>query len=270
MNEDGDLDTQKPVNRIAKMKEIENLVLDREIFENIEREFQDFLQELIGKAPLEKFKEEYEKTYKLLLDSYKNEQDTIKRCLELNKNALESAKDVNIAIKLATAEMEKIENLQIKVENAFAEVASKKVKEEESNQEIASLKIDIANLTRQQNQASELEEDRQLRELRNEYDDLLKITSDQTDQIIALKYRNNELEEEKKTLEDEINKMDQDKENLRKNIDDIRSTVKQMEIERKSLEDKKVEMKNAKKDEKARLEVKNVELKEFEARLEEK
>lgn len=270
MNEDGDLETSKPVNRVAKMKEIESLGIDRETFENIEREFQDFLQEIVGKAPLEKFKKEYEQTYELLKGSYRTEQDLIKRCLELNKNALESAKDVNIAIKLATAEMEKIEGLQMKVENAFAEVASKKVKEEESRQEIQSLKIDIANLKRQQSQATELEEDKQLRELKNEYDDLLKITNDQTDQIIALKYRNNELEDEKKQLEDEINKMDQDKDNLRKNIDDIRNTVKQMEVERKSLEDKKIEMKNAKKDEKVRLEVKNVELKECEARLEEK
>ena len=68
----------------------------------------------------------------------------------------------------------------MKVENAFAEVSSKKIKEEESRQEIQSLKIDIANLKRQQSQATELEEDKQLRELKNEYDDLHKITNEQT------------------------------------------------------------------------------------------
>lgn len=111
---------------------------------------------------------------------------------------------MNVAIKLATAEMEKIESLQNKVEKAFEEVTRMKVKEEESRQEIQSLKIDIANLKRLQSQATELEEDRQLRELQNEYDDLMKITNEQTDQIIAIKYRNNELEEEKKQFEDEI------------------------------------------------------------------
>ena len=256
MNEEGEFEMSKPVDRVAKMKEIEGLGIDRETFENIEREFQDFLQEIVGKAPLEKFKKEYEQTYELLKGSYRTEQDLIKRCLELNKNALESAKDVNIAIKLATAEMEKIESLQMKVENAFAEVASKKVKEEESRQEIQSLKIDIANLKRQQSQATELEEDKQLRELKNEFDDLHKITNDQTDQIIALKYRNNELEDEKKQLEDEINKMDEDKNNLNKNIEDIKGQCKELDIRRKELEVSKEEMKNAKKEEKGKIEVK--------------
>lgn len=204
MNDDGDMESSKPIDRVAKMKEIEGLGIDRETFENIEREFQDFLQEIVGKAPLEKFKKEYEQTYDLLKTSYRTEQDLIKKCLDFNKKALECAKDVNVAIKLATAEMEKIESLQNKVEKAFEEVTRMKVKEEESRQEIQSLKIDIANLKRLQSQATELEEDRQLRELQNEYDDLMKITNEQTDQIIAIKYRNNELEEEKKQFEDEI------------------------------------------------------------------
>jgi len=149
MNDDGiDMEVSKPIDRVAKMKEIENLGIDRDTFENIEREFQDFLQDIVGEQSLEKFKEEYEQSYDRLKLSYRNEQDLIKKCLEFNKQALERAKSFNAAIKLAISETEKIDALKARKEKAFEEVKNLKVTEQESKQEIETLKIEITNLKR--------------------------------------------------------------------------------------------------------------------------
>lgn len=67
------------VDRVARMREIENMGIDRETFENVEREFQDFLQEIVGENSLERFREQYEQTYELLKGSYRTEQELIKK-----------------------------------------------------------------------------------------------------------------------------------------------------------------------------------------------
>lgn len=194
MNEgEAEQEMSRPIDRVARMREIENMGTDREKFENIEREFQDFLQEIVGDTLLEKFREQYE----LLKTSYRTEQELIKKCLDLNKRALDSAKEVNAAVRLAASEMEQIENLNIKSEKALDELSRMKLKEEESRQEIQILKNNITNLKRQQDQATELEEDRELRRLKNEYDELLRTTNDQSDNIVSLQFKNNELLDEK-------------------------------------------------------------------------
>jgi hypothetical protein len=149
MNEEGaDMEVARPVDRVARMREIENLGIDRDTYETIEREFQDFLQEIVGHQSLQDFKDEYEKEYERLKKSYKNEQELIKKCLEFNKQAMERAKSFNAAIKLAIAETEKIEALKGRKEKAFEELKRLKVNEEESRQDIKTLKIEIANLKR--------------------------------------------------------------------------------------------------------------------------
>lgn len=262
MDEDGDLEVSRPVDRVARMREIENMGIDRETFENIEREFQDFLQSIIGETSLERFREQYEQTYELLKSSYRTEQDLIKKCLDFIKKAQESSIDLNNAVRLAALEMEKIDGLRNKVDKAYNELSRMKVKEEESRQEIQSLKVDIANLKRQQGLATELEEDKQLKELKNEFDNLLKVTNDQTDHIFGLQYRNNELEEEKKRCEDEIDQMENDREMCRKNIGEITEKVEELKKQRNILEEAKKDIKNSKKDKRAELEAKQKELEE--------
>lgn len=235
-----ELEMSRPVDRAAIERDIRSMGIDRETFENIEREFQDFLQDIIGQTPLERFRQEYEQTFELLRGSYRTEQDYIKKCLDLNKRCVECANNVNAAIKLATTEADKIGTLQNNLEKAYEEVARAKVKEEESRQEIQSLKIDIANLKRQKDTKTELEEDRKLKELKNEFDELNKITNDQMEQLASLNLVNETLTEEQKKYETEIERMADEREKYKTDIDDINKKVREMKDERKNLEEEKV------------------------------
>ena len=274
MNDDNvELEMSRPVDRAAIERDIrgmgdnsDNLVA----IQNIEREFQEFLQEIVGQTPLERFRQEYEQTFELLKSSQRTEQEYIKKCLELNKRCVECANNVNAAIRLATNEADKIGNLQNNLEKAYEEVARAKVKEEESKQEIKSLKIDIANLKRQKDQITELEEDRKLKELKNEFEDLNKITNDQMEQLASLNLINETLTDEEKKYEAEITRMSDERDKYREDIANIQQIVKDMSQERKKLEEQKAEMKKDKKQERENKENKEIELKKSEETLDEK
>jgi len=81
------------------------------------------LQEIIGDANLQKFKDEYEKIFKTLRSSYEGETKVIKKCKEINNQIFEKASNVRAAIRMASNEVEKISTLKQKVNKAYEEVA---------------------------------------------------------------------------------------------------------------------------------------------------
>lgn len=106
----------------ATMKEIESIGLDQDKFDDIEREFKQFLEEIIGNQNLQKFKKEYENIHKTLKTSYEGEKKLIKRCKDLNNSIFEKASNVRAAIRMAHNEVEKISALKNKVNKAYEEV----------------------------------------------------------------------------------------------------------------------------------------------------
>ena len=115
-----DLEAMQDKAQIAK--EIDALGFDQERFDDIDREFNNFLQEIIGNQNLDKFKQEYTKIHKTLKSSYEGEKKLIKRCKELNNLIYEKASNVRAAIRMASNEVEKISALKTKVSKAYEEV----------------------------------------------------------------------------------------------------------------------------------------------------
>lgn len=58
--------------------------IEQHAFETLEKEFQEVIAELATDPALEKFRQEYEKLYKLLISSHENEKRLLKKCKELN------------------------------------------------------------------------------------------------------------------------------------------------------------------------------------------
>ena len=130
MADNGFEEGDQPMDKAARNREIDNLSFDQEAFEILEKEFQQFLQEIIGDKDLEKFRSEYELTYNTLVNSYSTEKDLIKRCKDFNNRIFEKATSVRAAIRMASSEMDKINSLKSKVTKAYEEVARQKAKEE--------------------------------------------------------------------------------------------------------------------------------------------
>jgi hypothetical protein len=83
MAEDENIERTEAVMREAE-KEIDELGLTVQEFENFERDFQSVLQELAGDKSLDKFRLEYEKLHKTFKTSHESEKNHIRRCKELN------------------------------------------------------------------------------------------------------------------------------------------------------------------------------------------
>lgn len=146
--DEGKLDFEALQDKAQVTKEIESLGFDQERFDDIEREFKQFLEEIIGNQNLEKFKSEYQKIHKTLKTSYDGEKKLIKKCKELNNQIFEKASNVRAAIRMASNEVEKISALKGKVSKAYEEVQNQREKEEKQREKIQKLRGEIAHLKR--------------------------------------------------------------------------------------------------------------------------
>lgn len=149
MTDVGEGGDQPVTDKTAQNREIESLGLDPEDYDKIEKEFQQFLQEIIGNQNLDRFRGEYDRIHKTLKTSYEGEKKYIKRCKDLNNQIFDKAQNVRAAIRVASSVVEEISALKTKVNADYEELARKKEKEERDRQSINKLKQDIANLKRQ-------------------------------------------------------------------------------------------------------------------------
>ena len=86
-----------------------------EQFEDIEREFKQFLEEIVGNENLEAFRQQYQNIHENLKTTYEQELLYIKKCKQTNNQIFEKASSVRAAIRMAAAEVERISSLKTKV-----------------------------------------------------------------------------------------------------------------------------------------------------------
>ena len=85
---------------------------DDSTFQQLEQEFQDVLQELLGDKSLEKFKIEYEKLHKALVKSHESEKRLMQKCRELNAELVANSAKVQTALKLGQEDQNTIASLR--------------------------------------------------------------------------------------------------------------------------------------------------------------
>lgn len=90
----------------------EKLALEETAFEEIERDFQEVLNELSGDKSLEKFRIEYEKLHAVMKKSYDNEKRLMAKCRELNAEIVVNSAKVATALKVSQDDQTTIASLK--------------------------------------------------------------------------------------------------------------------------------------------------------------
>lgn len=87
-------------------------MLEETAFEEIERDFQEVLNELSGDKSVEKFRIEYEKLHNVMRKSYDNEKRLMAKCRELNAEIVVNSAKVATALKLSQDDQTTIASLK--------------------------------------------------------------------------------------------------------------------------------------------------------------
>lgn len=86
--------------------------IEENVFEALEKEFQEVISELTGDQSLEKFRVEYEKLHAVLKKSYENEKRLMTKCRELNAEIVVNSAKVATALKLSQDDQTTIASLK--------------------------------------------------------------------------------------------------------------------------------------------------------------
>ncbi|XP_054546374.1 cilia- and flagella-associated protein 58-like [Talpa occidentalis] len=145
----------------------EKLVLEETAFQEIERDFQEVLNELSGDKSLEKFRIEYEKLHAVMKKSYDNEKRLMAKCRELNAEIVVNSAKVATALKVSQDDQTTIASLKKEIEKAWKMVDTAYDKEQKAKDTILALKEEIVHLTKLVEQGSGLsmDQDSNIRDL---------------------------------------------------------------------------------------------------------
>lgn len=124
----------------------EEIGLEPQAFEALEREFQDVLQELAGDPSLERFRTQYEALHRALLKSHENEKKLLKKCKELNSDIVGNASKVQVALKMTQEDSHTIALLKNEIEKTYRMLELSKEREERNKQKIENLHSEIRHL----------------------------------------------------------------------------------------------------------------------------
>ncbi|KAM6443368.1 cilia- and flagella-associated protein 58 [Liasis olivaceus] len=157
--------------------------IEENVFEALEKDFQEVISELTGDQSLEKFRVEYEKLHAVLRKSYENEKRLMAKCRELNAEIVVNSAKVATALKLSQDDQTTIASLKREIEKAWKMVDAAYDKEQKAKETIMSLKEEILNLTKLVEQGSGLSlgQEHNLRELLKFKEEVTK----ERDQLLA-------------------------------------------------------------------------------------
>lgn len=117
--DDARIDNEANNLKIEQTKEIDALGFSQEEFDSIEQEFTEFLSEHLQNKDLEAFKQQYQKIHQNLHVSYEGEKKLIRKCKELITQIFDKAQNYRAALRVATNETEKIDQLKKEQERCY-------------------------------------------------------------------------------------------------------------------------------------------------------
>lgn len=234
------------------------LAFDDSSFQQMEQEFQDVLQELMGDRSLEKFRVEYEKLHKALIKSHESEKRLMQKCRELNAELVANSAKVQTALKLGQEDQNTIASLRKELEKAWKISDQSLEKEQSAKEAIQSLKQEITNLTKLVEQGAGLTvgQEQNVNELMKVRDELIQERDKLLDELVKLR----STLEESNTKQSELEKKFEDANNTISQLDadiNTRKMEAQRELRRKDKLER--ELKEAK----TQVEQKTIELKNY-------
>lgn len=231
-------------------EQFERIGIDNRVFQNLELEFQQVIQELSGDASMERFKREFERLHKSLKESHERESEYLKKCKELHDTIVSDTVGVETAIRFTQEDDNKMKSLQRELDGIKKKLRAMKELEEKNQKTIQHLRDAINNMdeslknaqsmtTGKANDINDLMTKRD--ELQAKTDDLKEIrdrllneTNDLTKQVNEGTKSNEFMGKELKELNDEVNEIES------KIKEDENRKQQQIEMEELRNEKKKV------------------------------
>jgi len=124
----------------------EELQIDTNAFEALEKDFQDVLQELAADASLEHFRRQYERLHRALMSSHDNEKKLLKKCKDLNQDIVGNAGKVQVALELTKEEAQNVTILRQEMDKAYRVIEQFRMKEEQNKKKMEGLHEQIRQL----------------------------------------------------------------------------------------------------------------------------
>ncbi|KAL3698998.1 hypothetical protein R1sor_017020 [Riccia sorocarpa] len=181
---------------------------EQSAFDNLEREFQDVLQELQNDRSLDRFRVEYEKLHRALKKSHESEKRLIKKCRELNSEIVQNAAKVQNALSMTEEDQTLIMALKTEIEKAWKMVDASQEKEAKAKENIQHLKLEIATLSGivEQGVTLTLSNDTQVNELEQQKEEISRERDKTVSALMEVKRELQEWQEKVKGIEaDKIN-----------------------------------------------------------------
>ena len=119
-----------------------------EMYEDLERDFKEVLQSMVGEKSMERFRAEYEKLHRAMKTSYESEKRLVKQAKDLQEIISNNTARVKAALKLTQEDSATIGVLKKEVEKAWKLVETAKDKEEKAKKIIGELRTEIAQLNK--------------------------------------------------------------------------------------------------------------------------
>jgi len=193
---------------------------DSSCFDELEKDFQQVLEELVGDESLARFRVEFEKLHHALQKSNEHEKRLVKKCRELNAEIVNNASKVQSALKMSQEDQSAIASLKQELEKAWKMVDARHEKERVSKEAIQELNDKILELKREVEQSTGASQDREveMQKVISERDDLARANEEQKSMIKDLNIRADDMAQY-------IEKMKSDKEKLKQENKALKETV---------------------------------------------
>ncbi|KAM6983740.1 cilia- and flagella-associated protein 58 [Tautogolabrus adspersus] len=187
-----------------------------DMFESME-EFQKILSELLGHQSMDKVRVEYEKLIQALKKSRENEKRLMSKCRELNAEIVSISTKVAAALKLSQEDETTISSLKRELDKAWKMVDTAHDKEKKDKETIRTLKEDISNLIKMNEQQTGFSKDQQqserlkvIEDLTKERDQLLTNVEDLRDKLNQTTMTQQEIEAKRDAALENISQLQQE------------------------------------------------------------
>jgi len=230
---------------------------DSALLSELEADFKTVVNELLSDATLERVRQEYERLYKLLTKSHKNEQLLVKKCKQLKAELIGNADTVLKAVRNSEEDQNTIQLLKAQIQKAWKRLDSAVEKENKAQKRISELLSEIKSLQTVVHGGCGLTEGQEdtVNELLKVKEHLTKELEEQNKQLKLTTKECNLLTDELKQLKQNYSKSDDKIENLKARLQNMKEqselqtrraerSEKQLKIMNEAIAEKNKELKD--------------------------
>ncbi|OHT04401.1 flagellar associated protein [Tritrichomonas foetus] len=209
---------------------------DYDDLDELEKNFQRVISDIVTDKYLEPFRVEYEKIYALFVQSIKNNTELVKRAKALNSEILANSTKVNSVLQLSQDDERTIAGLRFEFDKAWKMVELSQEKENKSRDVIDAMKLEVSNLSKlvETGGALAFTQETSLQTITDEVKNLTKEIKLQADQIVNLTGDYETSVKGKDEIIEQIEKLKNESEKLNQELEETRANAKVLDKEAES------------------------------------